>query len=177
MKRFVPADTWIPVGVKSLEPNALHVVRDEVNGLVVAGPGAGKTELLAQRACYLLQTGLCPPPHQILAISFKKDAAANLQPWQDMTTLVRLRNELVHYKSKWGEQMSQEKFISKTLPGLRLTLPPFVDSGSNYFPHLLLGAACAAWSVRTAVAFLDTFYERMGIESRLKPYAAQFKGL
>ncbi len=79
MRRFIPRDSWQPVGVNSLELNALRVVRDEVNGLVVAGPGAGKTELLAQRACYLLQTGTCRPPRQILAISFKKDAAANLQ--------------------------------------------------------------------------------------------------
>ncbi|MFO0849959.1 MAG: ATP-dependent helicase [Gemmataceae bacterium] len=79
MRKFVPAGSWVPAGVKSLEANALRVVRDEANGLVVAGPGAGKTELLAQRACYLLQTGICRPPQQILAISFKKDAAANLQ--------------------------------------------------------------------------------------------------
>jgi len=45
---------------------------------VVAGPEAGKTELLAQRACYLLETGLCPTPRRILAISFKRDAAKNL---------------------------------------------------------------------------------------------------
>jgi len=45
---------------------------------VVAGPGAGKTEFLAQRAAYLLETGLCRYPQQILAISFKTDAAANL---------------------------------------------------------------------------------------------------
>jgi superfamily I DNA/RNA helicase len=52
---------------------------------VVAGPGAGKTEFLAQRAVYLLETGLCPPPFRILAISFKSDAAKNL------TDRVRLR--------------------------------------------------------------------------------------
>jgi superfamily I DNA/RNA helicase len=45
---------------------------------VVAGPGAGKTEFLAQRAAYLLETGLCPAPFRILAISFKGDAADNL---------------------------------------------------------------------------------------------------
>lgn len=42
---------------------------------VVAGPGAGKTELLAQRACFLLQTRTCPTPQRILAISFKRDPA------------------------------------------------------------------------------------------------------
>jgi superfamily I DNA/RNA helicase len=46
--------------------------------LVVAGPGAGKSEFLAQRAAYLLETALCKPPQHILAISFKADAAANL---------------------------------------------------------------------------------------------------
>ncbi|SFD18831.1 Superfamily I DNA or RNA helicase [Cupriavidus sp. OV038] len=45
---------------------------------MVAGPGAGKSEFLAQRAAYLLETGLCKAPQQILAISFKTDAAANL---------------------------------------------------------------------------------------------------
>ena len=45
---------------------------------MVAGPGAGKTEFLAQRACFLLETGRCRHPKRILAISFKRDAAINL---------------------------------------------------------------------------------------------------
>ena len=49
------------------------------NVLVTAGPGSGKTELLAQKACYLLQSGACRRPHRILAISFKNDSAANLK--------------------------------------------------------------------------------------------------
>lgn len=76
--KFLSRDDWGPIGVKDLEPKAYTVVRSEKNSLVVAGPGAGKTELLAQRACYLLQTGICRPPRQILAICFKKDAAKNL---------------------------------------------------------------------------------------------------
>ena len=71
-------DKWSPIGINSLEPNAEWVVRSKVNCSVMAGPGAGKTELLAQRVCYLLQTQKCPPPFRILAISFKKDAAQNL---------------------------------------------------------------------------------------------------
>jgi len=75
--RIAP-DKWRPVAGISLEPNAEEAVRSDHNCLVVAGPGAGKTELLAQRACYLLETGLCPEPRMILAISFKRDAAKNL---------------------------------------------------------------------------------------------------
>jgi superfamily I DNA/RNA helicase len=66
------------VGVDALEANALKVVRSTDNRSVIAGPGAGKTELLAQRATYLLQTGSASPPRRILAISFKRDAATNL---------------------------------------------------------------------------------------------------
>lgn len=77
--RFVPAADWLPIEIDDLEPAAWNALRDSGNVAVVAGPGAGKTEFLAQRAAYLLQTGICSWPHRILAISFKRDAAANLR--------------------------------------------------------------------------------------------------
>lgn len=70
---------WIPADNLVLEPNAFSTVISEDNKLVIAGPGAGKTELLAQRACYLLETNTCEYPQKILAISFKRDAAYNLK--------------------------------------------------------------------------------------------------
>lgn len=76
--RRVDVEAWAPVGVSRLESNALKVVRSTGHRSVLAGPGAGKTELLAQRAAYLLQTGACPAPQRILAIAFKRDAAQNL---------------------------------------------------------------------------------------------------
>lgn len=78
---------WTPVGGLRLEPNALKAVREtSANVVVTAGPGAGKTELLAQRADFLFRTGTSPYPKRILAISFKVDAARNLQ------SRVRLRS-------------------------------------------------------------------------------------
>jgi ATP-dependent DNA helicase Rep len=76
-RRVAPGD-WKPRGIPGLEPAAWAALRSIGNTSVVAGPGAGKTEFLAQRAVYLLETGICRPPHRILAISFKTDAAANL---------------------------------------------------------------------------------------------------
>jgi DNA helicase II / ATP-dependent DNA helicase PcrA len=78
MPQRLGPDEWKPVGVLELEAAVEEAVRATVNAVVVAGPGAGKTELLSQRACYLLQTDLCPAPRRILAISFKRDAARNL---------------------------------------------------------------------------------------------------
>jgi superfamily I DNA/RNA helicase len=78
LARRVRPEDWTPIGVVELEANAMTVVRSTGNRSVIAGPGSGKTELLAQRAAYLLQTGTSPAPQRILAISFKRDAASNL---------------------------------------------------------------------------------------------------
>lgn len=78
LARRVRPDDWHPIGIDELETNALIVVRSTNNRSVIAGPGAGKTELLAQRAAYLLQTGRASAPQRILAISFKRDAARYL---------------------------------------------------------------------------------------------------
>ena len=76
--KLVQPESWRPRGIDDLEPSAWRALRHCGSTCVVAGPGAGKTEFLAQRAAYLLETGLCPAPFKILAISFKSDAAANL---------------------------------------------------------------------------------------------------
>lgn len=71
---------WAPADGITLETNALEAAtKQDRHVIVTAGPGAGKTELLAQRADFLLRTGSCPYPRRILAISFKVDAARNLR--------------------------------------------------------------------------------------------------
>jgi len=79
VSRFVSPSEWVPRDVLSLERAAFDVVRSTKNALIVAGPGAGKTETLAQRASFLLETHTCAHPYRILAISFKRDAASNLK--------------------------------------------------------------------------------------------------
>lgn len=72
------AEEWQPSSGIVLEPNAITACISPGSVAVTAGPGAGKTEVLAQRADFLLRTNACPYPRRILAISFKVDAAANL---------------------------------------------------------------------------------------------------
>jgi len=77
--KWEKCNEWAPADGFILEDIAILVATSTCNNIVVAGPGAGKTELLAQRACYLLETNTCINPKRILAISFKKDAADNLK--------------------------------------------------------------------------------------------------
>lgn len=77
---MIAVDAWMPADGLTLEPNALRAVKEQVQCLALtAGPGAGKTEMLAQRADFLLRTGTCHYPKRILAISFKVDASKNLK--------------------------------------------------------------------------------------------------
>lgn len=73
------SEVWSPAEGITLDDRSLAAVRSMVSMAIVAGPGAGKTELLAQRAAFLLETNTCPAPQRILAISFKRDAAKNLR--------------------------------------------------------------------------------------------------
>ncbi|MEM9811235.1 MAG: ATP-dependent helicase [Pseudomonadota bacterium] len=77
---MIAVEGWSPVGGLTLEPNALAAATEIAHNLALtAGPGAGKTEMLAQRADFLLRTGTCRYPRRILAISFKTDASQNLK--------------------------------------------------------------------------------------------------
>lgn len=73
-------EEWRPADGLTLEPGALRAVKEEVRSvMLIAGPGTGKTEMLAQRADFLLRTGVSCYPKRILAISFKVDASTNLK--------------------------------------------------------------------------------------------------
>lgn len=116
LARRVRPEDWTPIGVEALEANAMSVVRSTENRSVIAGPGAGKTELLAQRAAYLLQTGLSPTPQRILAISFKRDAASNLA--------VRVRKRCHRQHSGRFDSMTFDAFAKGLLDRFANVLPP-----------------------------------------------------
>ncbi|MGG1614833.1 ATP-dependent helicase [Paenibacillus sp. FSL K6-2441] len=78
MNKYISSEQWMPAANLSFEPESLRIIKSNRNVLVSAGPGAGKTELLAQRASFLLQTNTCVFPRKILALSYKVDAAGNL---------------------------------------------------------------------------------------------------
>ena len=90
-------------------------------------------------------------------------------PYQSAQLLVRLRNKLVHYKSAWGAEMSEEKLF-RAMESLRHKAPPFTSSSMNFFPHRCLSADCAAWALATTVGFLDDVYDRLDVPSRFATY-------
>lgn len=85
--------------------------------------------------------------------------------WEHALLLVRLRNSVVHYKSRWNREVESTKLLA-SLRGLRHAKPPFVTEHSLFFPHQCLSAACARWAARSALSFLNAFYENLGFPDR-----------
>lgn len=94
------------------------------------------------------------------------------EPFQSAALVVRLRNELTHYKSRWGDDMASDRLFA-ALKSLRHQPPPFTAPSMNFFPHLCLSAACAAWALHSIVDFLDRFYQFLGVPSRFETYRAR----
>jgi hypothetical protein len=91
------------------------------------------------------------------------------QPCQDAALVIKLRNELVHYKSRWSSELDRASLF-RALRGKRLRRPSFMVVGASFFPHECLSADCADWAVRSCVALLDAFYVNLGLPGRLDPF-------
>ena len=105
-------------------PEALKVVKSNENISVLAGPGSGKTELLAQRIAFLLQTGMCPFPFRILALSFKRDSATNLEQRALKRCGIELTNRF--------DSFTIDAFAKSILDRFRLALPVEIRPIQNY---------------------------------------------
>jgi len=162
--RRVPPDQWRPTGIEDLEPAAWNALRNPGSTVVVAGPGAGKTEFLAQRAAYLLQTGLCPPPRRILAISFKRDAAENL--------LARVKDRCAADQASRFTSMTFDAFTKGLLDRFIMTVPAAWRPTRPYqlvfhkrneriqFLESILREAPVAWQTQVAGLREGTFEPR-----------------
>lgn len=85
MSKYLSAELWEPSNGFITTKTSEKIIKEKQKSLsILAGPGAGKTEILAQRANFLLQTGACKSPQKILALSFKVDAAANIKNRVDL---------------------------------------------------------------------------------------------
>jgi len=150
----------------------------EAHEICTYGPGSnlGSNGTDAQARDFLLpvadliddQSAL-PRFDLILHLLKKSPLDKGANPYQSAALVVRLRNELVHYKSRWGAEMERNK-LQAALQSLGHTPPPFTSPGMNFFPHLCLSADCGAWALASVVAFLEAFYSALGVPSRFESY-------
>jgi hypothetical protein len=101
----------------------------------------------------------------ILHLLGKREIPRGAEPFQSAALVVRLRNELIHYKSRLGSQMNANKLFA-TLAAKNHRPSPFSDPSMNFFPHRCLSADCGEWAVISTYAYLNEVYASLGIASR-----------
>lgn len=101
----------------------------------------------------------------VLHLLKKKPLERSTVHWEHALLLVRLRNSVVHYKSRWNRDIETTKLL-KSLRKLGHPKPPFVSEHSSFFPHQCLNAACAKWAINSALSFLNLFYANLGFYDR-----------
>ena len=115
---------WVLKDIQEVEDEAMKVIRNSTeHNLVLAGPGSGKTELLAQKACFLIETGKCSKK-KIIALSFKKDAAKNLQDRVNSRLDLKFRNKF--------ESTTFDAFCKSIVDRFKGTLPNFYRPSDDY---------------------------------------------
>jgi len=172
-------DTWVPKDGLTFDDKSLEIIQSNANLAVWAGPGAGKTEILAQKACFLLETERCEWPFSILSISRKREAASNLKE----RVQLRCGNEL----SERFHSFTIEAFTKSIVDRFMCVLPkhrqPSLDyeitGGSSNFPKSLnfdhitsialevcnsSSDLMASLSVAYKYVFIDEFQDLNGVQ-------------
>ena len=159
---------------------ATAALESEVSQIVAYGPGqhlgTNRTDLEAQKFLNPMADEIDSAPvvrryDMILHLLRKEPMDQSTKTHQWAVLLTRLRNALVHFESKSGQEMDGQKLF-KGLKILGHQKPSFVQGNVNFFPFECLSAECAEWAWKTAVAFLDEFSKKLGKRSVLEGYRA-----
>ena len=70
---------WQPSDGIEATSELMDIIMCDESVAILAGAGAGKTELLAQKANYVLFTDKCVWPKRILSLTFKTEAQLNIK--------------------------------------------------------------------------------------------------
>jgi hypothetical protein len=132
-----------------VQPLTTHT-RDRLKGYWITGERASPLE----KYQHTLQLADLPP----------LDAGA--EPVQSATLLVSLRNYFMHYKPEdVGVTLDPPKLAARLkgkFPDNRLMTGA---DGNPWFPSHALGAGCAAWAHRSALAFVDAWATSLGLNA------------
>lgn len=103
---------------------------------------------------YKLATSLCG----------KSDLNWGEDPYQSFTTLIQLRNGIVHFTPEWPNQRDRHENLSKKIRD-RVTLSEWLSS-EPAFPRAWTSHSSTKWAVSTVQTLVAAFSAHTGIEDR-----------
>ncbi len=83
-------------------------------------------------------------------------------PYQDASLVVKVRNELVHYRPELLGGEAEHKLARQLRDKFRIN-KLMAESGNPWFPDKCLGYGCAQWAVESITTFADEFFARISV--------------
>ena len=87
-------------------------------------------------------------------------------PFQDVQTLIIIRNDLIHFEPVWTsvEAEKAHKRILSLQQEKKFALNPLITTALNpFYPDKCLSHGCAKWAVSNSIRFAEVFFSRMGV--------------
>jgi len=111
-----------------------------------------------------------------LLIKSAEDFDRGSSPYQDVSTIFRLRNGLIHFKPEWFSAQEEHTKLSNLLV-YRASLCPFFPESEPLFPRGWTSHATVKWIVRSSLDFILEFEQRSNIEPRMEKFRGRFDAL
>ena len=92
-----------------------------------------------------------------------------ISPYQDVVSLIKLRNALVHFKPEWTDQQIVHARVSSSLKD-RVDRSPFFVSGEPLFPRAWASHSTTKWAVISVLSFISAFEKLANLQPRLQLY-------
>jgi hypothetical protein len=92
-----------------------------------------------------------------LSLAGKPESNRGASPYQEVHSLIKLRDALVHYKPEWDTDQKEHKKIESRLKS-RFPPNPFAGPNDAFFPKKCLGHGCAEWAIKSSIRFIDGFF-------------------
>lgn len=97
-----------------------------------------------------------------LVLARKQPISTDGQLFENANLLVKLRNELTHYKPRTlggpDAHKRDRRLAGRFSPNKLMT-----GAGNPFFPDHCLGQGCAEWAVTSAGNYMNAFFDKLGI--------------
>lgn len=91
--------------------------------------------------------------------------------FQDVDSLIKLRNALVHFNPEWPDEQDIHRKIEQRLCR-KFDLSPFMIS-APFFPDKCMSSGCAKWAVTVSLDFMSEFSKKAGVPDKFESFQTQ----
>ncbi len=158
--------------VASLESNINEIFADALDGIL-------KFESIdlkrLKEIWQLVEEKPIIEKYQIAIVFNGKDRLAkDVRQYQNVDTLIKARNALVHFKPEWHDEQEAHDKIGKRLQG-KFNYSSFVDENSPIFPVRSMTHGFAAWAVQSSLDYIQWYSALAGMPNRFDKFIDRMK--